>query len=448
MNMDSDDDNKKDHDDFHLRILTVLIPKLLILSFLGIVSIPLWPIVWFGSWVYGRPPIMVYGSQSWRYLKYVWTSTPPPPSYPSPLARKIWLSLSIVEHLMMSRFKGGAWLLDEVLYGQTLNDISITNPLFVISGGRSGSTQISRYLEEDEDLIAPNILMCLFPYLWLWKLVPTTIGRFITKQQVQEMIAKMMPKEAIERHEMDPFGADTFDGAFLSCHFNYMSPYLGPQIAQEEFSFCDFADHNRHLFEDDFCTLVHRLGQKTTIYNGYNDYGSSASSSSTEAKQPRFFLKGHFLLASPSLAKAYPDANFLTVVRDPLKRLQSGINFLRCNPADPFLGPVPWEYYTETLTETESRYCFIEMEWYTKEGQENRCVVSFEKFVHDDLQETMTKVYMECMNGKVLPNHIPKEHPPRNRTNYSVDRSLEDLGVNEQALRNRLKEYIDWIATQ
>ena len=435
-------------DDYQVNVLTVLVPKIFTVGLTGMASIPLCPTVWIGSMIFGRPPIMVHLDQVWRYLKYVWTIVPPPPTYPSPLARRLWLTLSILEHLFVSRFRGAAWLLDDLLYSKKLNSISIENPLFVISAGRSGSTQISRYLEEDPGIIAPNILMCMFPYLWLWRLVPYTIGRFVTKNQVREMIAQTMPKESVERHEMDPFRMDTFDAAFLSCHMNFLSLYLGPEVAKTALSFCDFDERDRSLFEKDFVRFVDRLGQKTMFYN-HGTCSPPPSSSSA-----RFFLKGHFLQCAPALAKYYPQSNFLTVVRDPLQRLQSSINFLRCNPADPFLGPVPWEWFTETLSETESRYCDVEMEWYshTKEDDDdetsrsNRFVVSFERFVKDDLRQTMARIYKECMNDKQVPESIPKEHPPRDRTNYSVNRSLEDLGVDQDALRIRLSKYIDWIS--
>jgi len=52
-------------------------------------------------------------------------------------------------------------------------------------------------------------------------------------------------------------------------------------------------------------------------------------------------VKGHFLCAADALERHYPDARFLTMIREPAPRLQSGINYLRVNPTDA-LGPVPW----------------------------------------------------------------------------------------------------------
>ena len=47
----------------------------------------------------------------------------------------------------------------------TVSPLPVIEPRFVISAGRGGSTQITRYLEEDPKLVASNILQCMFPYL-------------------------------------------------------------------------------------------------------------------------------------------------------------------------------------------------------------------------------------------------------------------------------------------
>ena len=45
-------------------------------------------------------------------------------------------------------------MLDECIYGRKLRETPLVAPLIEISAGRSGSTQIARYLEEDERLVA------------------------------------------------------------------------------------------------------------------------------------------------------------------------------------------------------------------------------------------------------------------------------------------------------
>jgi hypothetical protein len=56
----------------------------------------------------------------------------------------------------------------------------------------------------------------------------------------------------------------------------------------------------------------------------------------------------------------------------------------------------------------------------------------------------MHKVYRECLDTEELPPHVPRQHPPRKRTQYLLDRSLAQVGVNEAALDARLAPYIAW----
>jgi hypothetical protein len=71
------------------------------------------------------------------------------------------------------------------LYGSKLDSIKVDALLFVMS---AGCTQVALYLEEDTNLLAPNILQSIAHFLWLWKLVTTTVGYFITKEMVQRKL--------------------------------------------------------------------------------------------------------------------------------------------------------------------------------------------------------------------------------------------------------------------
>ena len=412
---------------FMLRI----IPKIVFFIVTIIIVLPLLPIYWLGCFVWYRPPNVPYAQQMFRYLRHTWTVSPENPVLP--FFGRVWISLSILNFYISSPIRGSAWLLDELLYGSILNEITISKPFFVISAGRSGSTQITRYIEEDQTLVAPNILQCMFPYLWLWQLVPNAIGQIIKPEKVREMIKSAMPAELWERHETDPFKADTFDGAFLSFHFHRFSLYLGPEVAKEDFNMANITPYDEQIKKNDFVRLVDRLARKSIYFSG----------ASTEGKSQRFYLKGHFLYAAESLCEHYQDACFLTVIREPVSRIRSGINYMRVNPPDPVLGPVPWSWLTDTLIYTEVFYSNVEQKWFTSEINCNRSVIRFTEFV-DDLESSMKRVYQDCFNSDELPPHIPKNHPPRERKHYTVNRTLSELGVDECDLKSRLSDYMDW----
>jgi hypothetical protein len=165
---------------------------------------------------------------------------------------RVWLSASILRLAATIPLFGVAWLLDDLLYGRRLREVAVTAPLIEISAGRSGSTQLARYLEEDPRLVAPAMLQCFFPYLWAWRLAQRTLGRLVTPEQVRERVLGSMPAPMRERHEADPFRTDTFELALLGRHLNHLSLRLGPQTMADDFSFGRLAPHNRALWESDF----------------------------------------------------------------------------------------------------------------------------------------------------------------------------------------------------
>lgn len=412
---------------FALRI----IPKILMVLLQAVLSLPLWPLYWVGWWIWYRPPNVPYLRQVRRYIRLTWTVAPEEPSLP--VFGRIWLTLLILQSFFRAPLLGIAWLLDELIYGRKLNNIEVVQPIFVISAGRSGSTQITRYIEEDQRLAAPNILQCMVPYLWLWKFASITIGRVIDPEKIREKFLSTMPPALMERHEMDIFRADTFDAPFLSFHLHRLSLNLGPEVGKEEFDRSRILPHDEQIKKKDFVRMVDRLARKSLYFAGTIYQG----------KPRRFYLKSHLLFSAQPLSEFYPDACFLTVVRDPVSRLRSGINYMRVNPADPVLGPVPWTWLAATLLSTEQSYNQAEMAWFTRQDDTRRCVIRFSEFVND-LEATMKKVYQDCFDTSELPPHVPKDHLPRERKNYSVDRSLSELGISEDELREEMTDYIAW----
>jgi hypothetical protein len=416
---------------FTLAVVLQFALKLLTLFGLALLSAPLWPLYGLGTLIWYRPPNVPRLTQAMRYLKLAWTVDPPTPGLPA--WARLWISLKIVQKVLLTPVLGLVWLIDELLYGPALDATPVVAPLFVVSAARSGSTQIALYLDDDPALAAPNILQSMFPYLWLWRLAPRTVGRLLDKDQIRAKIRSMMPPELLERHEGDPFHIDTFDGAFYSAHLNSMAFDLGPDAVVAEFNFARFAPHNRRLWEEDFITFVDRIARKTLLHAGPTPDGAGK----------RFLLKGHFLCGADALARQYPDARFLTVIRDPALRLRSAINYMRVNPSDPVLGPIPWPWLASALARTEREYCQVEQAWFTRETGPRRCVIRFSEFVHD-LETTMRRVYRTCCDADALPSHVPTQHAPRERTHYTVNRTLAELGIDQAELRAQLASYVAW----
>jgi len=407
-------------------VLRVFLTALVILLTAG-----LWPLYLVGVAVYGWAPHVPTLRQAVRYLRAIWTVRPPAPGLG--VLTRAWHTLTVVRMCAMAPVWGLAWFLDEVLYGEQLRATPLVEPLIEISAARSGSTQLARYLESDPSLAAPPLLQFMFPYLWLWRLVPGTLGRFISKDRVRAQFEAMMPLEFRQRHEADPFLTDTFDVMFLGTHLNHLSLGIAPALAVRDFSFGAVAPENRELWDHNFVELLDRVGRKTLLYAGPAPDGGLK----------RFFVKGHFLAAADALERRYPDARFLTMIREPAPRLQSGINFLRASPLGAAFVSVPWIWLAEALSQSEATYCELEQEWFNRKDGARRCVLRFSDYVRD-LEGAMTQVYRECLDTDELPAHVPRVHEPRDRTNYLLDRSLAEVGVDEDALNARLAGYIAW----
>ncbi len=379
---------------------------------------------------FGRPPNVPRRAQIGRYLGKAWSL----PAAPSGLTfgRRGWITVLVLRKVATIPLWGIAWLLDELLYARRLDAVELRAPLFEISAGRSGSTQLARYLEDDATLAAPSLIQGFFPYLWMWKLAPRTLGRWLSKERVRHEFERRLPPEFVERHEGDPFRTDTFDAALYVAHLNHLSLFYGADFAVEDFATGRLVPHNRVLWEEDFVAILERIGRKRLVEAGPTLDGSAR----------RLFVKGHFLAAAPALARRFPDARFLTVIRAPEKRLQSAINYLRVNPLDSTLGPPLWSCLVPAVVRSEIDYSDDELAWFTAPTGPRRCVIRFADYVAD-LQGTMKRIYAECLDGPV-PAHVPTEHPPRRRSQYRVDRSLPQLDVDVQALNARLAAYVAW----
>lgn len=390
-----------------------------------------WPLYGLGVLIWGRPPNVPRVAQVARYLRLIVTVAPPPPGLP--VLVRVRLLFAVLRKVAVIPVWGSAWLLDELLYGRALDRTPIVAPLIEISAARSGSTQLARYLEQDPHLAAPSFLQSVFPYLWLWRIAPHTLGRFIDRETVRHKMETSMPPEFLQRHEGDPFLTDTFDAALYIAHLNHLAPLLGPDVLAEDFGFAGPAPHNQRLWEHDFVSLLDRIGRKTLLYAG----------PAPDGRPRRFFVKGHFLSAAEALSRRFPDARFVTMIREPAPRLQSCVNFLRANPTEATIGQVPWAWLAAGLLRSETAYCEQEQAWFTRNDGPRRCVLRFSEYVRD-LEGTMRKVYCECLDTEELPPHVPSQHPPRRRTQYLLDRSLAQVGVNEAELEARLGSYIAW----
>jgi len=390
-----------------------------------------WPLFLLGVAIWGWPPHLVRLPMAWQHFRRTLTVQPPFPGLP-PLSR-LWLLLRIFSKVAGLPMSGLAWFLDELLFGRTLSATPVDAPLLMLSAARSGSTQMGHYLEEDPELCAPVMLQIVFPHLWLWKLVVPTLGRLVSDEWLAARFDAAIPLEMKQRHEGHPLRTDTFDVLFLVHGTHLLSAMSGLQPMCDDIPFMGTADHNRGVWDVDFVRFMVRLGRKTVHFAG----------PAPDGRPRRLFVKGHFLESRDALARHWPKAHFLTTVRDPVKRLESMVNHLHANAVEEALGAPPWNWIAPFLEEAEAHYCEVEQVWFTQDDGVQRTVIRFSDYV-DDLEGTMRLVYRRCLGHAELPPHVPTEHPPRERKNYLVHRTLEDLHIDRSAFATRMAAYAEW----
>lgn len=399
--------------------------------------VPLWPLYLVLRAALPRPPNIPSNGQLLQMLWLVATEQPP---QGLALTQRILLVLFVLQRWSFSPMWGLAWFIDELLYGEMLKQIVIKEPLFELSAARSGSTQISHYLEDDPRIVAPPAMYTQHPYLWVWQIAELLFGTLIPKSSLRAFVASMYSPEFIQRHELDPFRTDTFEMQFVTRGITGTVMSLGPRATVALMGNSRLHPESMSLWREDFLNYFDAVCRKRLLL-------AQLAGHSTSRSPVRLMIKGHFLNVASELAQRYPDARFLTVVRSPLKRLQSLANFHRVQPMPPGIDAPRWSWLVHHLVENEIEYCEREMAWFEQPEGPHRTVVRFDDYVRD-LAGTMRHVYRECMGLPEPSPHVPRTHAERDRSNYSIDRSLEDLGVNTELLAQRLQTYIRWCSTQ
>jgi hypothetical protein len=398
---------------------------------LGAASLAVLPLFLLGLLRWGWPPHQSRPGLVLARLARAAVVSVPAPGLP-PLSR-LWILLRLVDKLAATPLRGLAWHLDELFFGRRLDAVSVAEPVFLLSAARSGSTQLGHYLEEDPELVAPVLLQIAFPYLWLWHLVVPTLGRLVDKEAVAQRLDAALPLEMRQRHEGHPFRTDTFEVLWMMHGVLLLSAFLGPGPLQEDLSLVGGSPSTSTAWERDFVGFLDRVARKALLFAGPLPDG----------RTPRLFAKGHFLAARHAVAQRFPDARFLTVVRDPVRRMESMVNHLHANAVEEALGAVPWAFITPMILSAEVDYGTVEQEWYSRPGPPRRLALAFSDYVHD-LEGTMHRVYRHCLDQDELPPHVPRKHAPRERTSYAVHRTLESLGVDLAQLRDRTAGFAAW----
>ena len=319
--------------------------------------------------------------------------------------------------------------------------------MFFLSGGRTGSTRLGHYLEDDKtNFIAPTVLESLFPFIWYWKFVIPilkTVGVLKMHPEADKDFSKPQ-KEMDKRQSVDIQRSATYEVFVGTWHFVTMSWYLGVDFMKWGFPFVKLIDKP---IDNEFCSSFVQFCDSTMKKIVYH----------RGTPTQRVLIKGHFLMVADELAQRYKGAKFFTVVREPLSRFQSAINFVKVVEMEGLLAsygmcPVSWKIVRDYTIDTQVIYCREEQLFYEK-SKGDKLVIPFNKFVKN-LSATLESVYSFCnipIPSDVLTNAAKAQNTAHDFTQRKAsydpkyNRSLSSLGVDEDKLRNQLADYYQWM---
>ena len=407
------------------------------------VSIACLPLFLVGLLVWRLPPTIPVWSRIFRYFKAVFTEGKAEDNIP--FTNRVIICVLILNAVVKIPVNGVCWFLDELLYPD-YHKVDIKEPVFFLTAPRSGSTRLWQYLEEDkENFIIPTIAEVSIPYIWYWKLFIPTLARFGIKRPHSD-IKNAFGVEVKKRDGIttDLVKAGTFDALVGMWHIKPFCYYLGSSFMKWGYSYAKLEEPMDEKFYDSLLLFTSHVVRKVIYLRG-------------KPKQC-MLLKVHFLRAAETLQQQYPNAKFFTVVRQPLDRFQSFVNFLKVLVADSShskvfgLFPPTWKVICDYVISTQIPYCKQEMSFY-KVDQENRLVIPFTMYVNN-LSATLRQIYSFCnipIPEHVLSKAIKLQNTSHDRTklraSYDPDfnRSLTSLGVDEEKVKEHLTEYIEWI---
>ena len=409
---------------------------------LSLVCMPLYIV---GLVIWRRPPTVSPWSRFYSYFTAALTEGKAEEGIP--FTNRILIFIAVLDNLIKSPVKGICWFLDEIFYS-AYRKCEIKDPLFFISAQRSGSTQLADYLEDDhENFVSPMFIESMYPYIWMWRIIGP-VSKFVGLKNYFEAPSSIFGEEMKKRHNTNYFKTETSETPIGILHMTVLSCNLGSSFGKWGFLTSSLKDQP---VDREFCNLFIELNdcimKKVLFHRGL--------------PKQRMFIKSHMLIIARELEQRYNGAKFLTVVRDPIKRFNSLVNFVRVISVDgPLkreydLSPISWKVIRDVFIESQVCYCEDEMSFYSQcEGNAiNKFAVSFDNYVKN-LAETFKCVYSFLnipVSAELLSKAAALQESSHDRTSRKMaydpqyDRSLSSLGVDEGKLKEYLSEYINWI---
>ena len=409
---------------------------------LSLACLPLYIV---GLFIWGLPPTISPWSRFYKY--FIASFTEGSPEEGIPFTNRILVFIIVFDNLMKSPIRGVGWFLDEMFY-PSYRKCQIKDPLFFISAARSGSTQLAGYLEDEEEtFIAPMMIEAMFPYIWVWRTIVPILRMIGLKKHFESSSSLLYSEELKKRHNSNLFKTETWEIALGVTHITAVSATLGATFMK--WGFLNSALQDQPV-DNEFCKL----------FIEFNDCIMKKVMYHRGLPKQRMFIKGHLLIVARELEQRYDGAKFLAVVRDPIERFGSTVNFIKVVSDYGLLRryygffPVTWRIIRDYVVELQICYCNEEMIFYNQ-SDKNKLAISFDIYVKD-LASSIERIY-SFLNIPVSAElsskaaTLQKSSHDRTKRKAAYDpkynRSLASLGVDEEKLKEYLSNYINWMKT-
>lgn len=445
--MDSVVKEKSDIQDDHINstvssgVANILIRCLFTVLWLPL-SIACLPLFLVGLYIWGLPPIISPWSRYFKYCVAAFTEGSSKENIP--FTNRILVFLIIISALVKTPVSGTCWFMDELLFSG-YRRIEIKEPVFYITGTRSGSTQLCGYLENDtENFIVPMSGEGLFPFIWVWKFIVPVLRVLGMAKHVDAQTDVLFGAEAKKRHNFNLLSAESFEIVAGAWHHTYLAWYLGYSFMKWGFPFSAIEEPVDEQFCKSLLDFINLMMKKVMYSRGKSSQ--------------RMLMKGHFLKLASALEHHYPNAKFFTVVRKPQERFHSFINFMMTISTDGppskdyALMPVSWQVLRNYVIYTQTAFCKQEMSFY-EQSKDKKLVIPFSTYV-SNLNDTLQSIYSFCnlsiptdvlSNIAIMQGTVHNRQKRRESYNPLLNRSLDSLGVVEEKLNESLAEYNQWI---
>mmetsp|Transcript_35567 Transcript_35567/g.93353 ORF Transcript_35567/g.93353 Transcript_35567/m.93353 type:complete len:513 (+) Transcript_35567:52-1590(+) len=400
------------------------------LCFMSTLSLLVLPMYLLGLIFYGRSPTAMPLSQALLWVGFFCEHGY---NHSGP-----YMLLQIAVKVTMIPSIGCFWYLDNIINRGW--DKKLYRPIFMISAGRSGSTETGRLIAESHGVVSPAAVQLAFPLIILWNKL---LGEF--RKDPVKMHGAVLPgmydqtriaSEFATRHEINLLETDTAEPIFGSFYqFTQFMAEGGDELYCMQWSQPD--KRLNPTFWNDFTDYLLAVMKKTVYY----EKGSPTT---------RCFVKGHFVGVGADIEARCPDASFVTSVRPADARAESYINHLynfltNCN--EEMCPYHRWPTLARAGTAIEVLYTESEARFYLEKGAKTKRVIyNFTDFTNDPngtLKAVLEEIGLQFDAEKAEKAVSKMMEARKHRPIYQIDRKLEELGVSRKYLMEIQTPVID-----